>query len=145
MMQSKSNSIPFATTPRSVIRSTPDEQSTRVTFGSLNNFCKVNPAVLKLWAGVLNAVERSRLLLLAPEGSARRRVLEILEPAGISADRVTFVPRQSRQSYLMLYNQIDIGLDTFILSGYPHLEECYNIGEELLPRLREVAVTVGQA
>jgi len=39
----------------------------------------------------------------------------------------------------------DIGLDTFILSGYPHLEECYNIGEELLPRLREVAVTVGQS
>jgi alkanesulfonate monooxygenase len=31
-----------------------------------------------------------------------------------------------------------LGLDTFILSGYPHLEECYNIGEELLPRLRGV-------
>lgn len=36
-----------------------------------------------------------------------------------------------------------LGLDTFILSGYPHLEECYNIGEEILPRLRDAVVTVG--
>jgi alkanesulfonate monooxygenase len=35
-----------------------------------------------------------------------------------------------------------IGLDTFILSGYPHLEECYNVGEELLPRLRDVVANV---
>lgn len=31
-----------------------------------------------------------------------------------------------------------LGLDTFILSGYPHLEEAYAVGEELLPRLREI-------
>ena len=29
-----------------------------------------------------------------------------------------------------------LGIDTFILSGYPHLEECYVVGEELLPLLR---------
>jgi alkanesulfonate monooxygenase len=28
-----------------------------------------------------------------------------------------------------------IGADTFILSGYPHLEEAYRVGELLLPRL----------
>ena len=28
-----------------------------------------------------------------------------------------------------------LGLDTFILSGYPHLEEAYVVGEEILPRL----------
>jgi alkanesulfonate monooxygenase len=33
-----------------------------------------------------------------------------------------------------------LGLDTFILSGYPHLEECYAVGEEVLPRLRDVTV-----
>jgi alkanesulfonate monooxygenase len=37
-----------------------------------------------------------------------------------------------------------LGLDTFILSGYPHLEECYNIGEEVLPRLRDTVATVDQ-
>jgi alkanesulfonate monooxygenase len=29
----------------------------------------------------------------------------------------------------------DLGLDTVILSGYPHLEEAFRVGEELLPRL----------
>lgn len=28
-----------------------------------------------------------------------------------------------------------IGIDTFILSGYPHLEEAYSFGERVLPRL----------
>lgn len=29
----------------------------------------------------------------------------------------------------------DIGIDTFILSGYPHLEECYRVAETLFPQL----------
>ncbi len=29
----------------------------------------------------------------------------------------------------------DIGIDTFILSGYPHLEECYRVAETLFPVL----------
>lgn len=31
-----------------------------------------------------------------------------------------------------------LGLDTFIFSGYPHLEEAYNTGESLLPLVRDV-------
>lgn len=30
----------------------------------------------------------------------------------------------------------DIGIDSFILSGYPHLEEAYRVAELVLPRLR---------
>lgn len=37
----------------------------------------------------------------------------------------------------------DLGIDTFILSGYPHLEEAYRVAELLLPRL--VDVQVGRA
>ncbi|HEY2594065.1 MAG TPA: FMNH2-dependent alkanesulfonate monooxygenase [Chloroflexota bacterium] len=33
-----------------------------------------------------------------------------------------------------------LGIDTFILSGYPHLEEAYRVAELLLPRLSEVRV-----
>ena len=32
----------------------------------------------------------------------------------------------------------DLGIDTFILSGYPHLEEAYNVAELLLPLLDTV-------
>jgi predicted O-linked N-acetylglucosamine transferase (SPINDLY family) len=89
----------------------------RVTFGCLNNFCKVNERVLALWARVLLAVDRSSLILLAPEGSARQRTAELLERAGVQRERVTFVGRQPRASYLELHHRIDIGLDTFPYTG----------------------------
>src|SRR5690606_14616068 len=31
---------------------------------------------------------------------------------------------------------IDLGVDSFILAGTPHLEEAYRVGEEVLPLLR---------
>ena len=36
-----------------------------------------------------------------------------------------------------------LGLDTFILSGYPHLEEAYTVGEGVLPLLRDQRIAVG--
>ena len=30
----------------------------------------------------------------------------------------------------------DLGIDEFILSGYPHLEEAYRVGEGVIPELR---------
>jgi alkanesulfonate monooxygenase len=39
----------------------------------------------------------------------------------------------------------ELGLDTFILSGYPHLEEAYVVGEEILPRLRGIKSTPAAA
>jgi predicted O-linked N-acetylglucosamine transferase (SPINDLY family) len=89
-----------------------------VTFGCLNNFCKLNDAVLNLWAQVLKNTDGSRLLLLAPEGSARRRTLDLLEREGVKRDRVTFVARQPRPRYLELYHRIDIGVDTFPYNGH---------------------------
>jgi len=83
-----------------------------VTFGCLNNFCKINDAVLTMWARVLKAVFNSRLLLLAPEGSSRQRVQDRLGREGISPERVEFVAKQSRSKYLNTYHRIDIGLDT---------------------------------
>jgi protein O-GlcNAc transferase len=90
-----------------------------VTFGSLNNFYKVNPGVLKLWAAVLREVERSRLMLLAPEESSSRQwVTEVFRDDGIAADRIVFVERQPRLPYLELYHQIDIALDTLPYNGH---------------------------
>jgi predicted O-linked N-acetylglucosamine transferase (SPINDLY family) len=46
----------------------PAQSDGSVTFGCLNNFCKVNDRVLELWVQVLKTVPNSRLLLMAPEG-----------------------------------------------------------------------------
>jgi alkanesulfonate monooxygenase len=36
---------------------------------------------------------------------------------------------------------MDLGIDRFILSGYPHLEECYRVAELLFPLLPLRATT----
>ena len=86
-----------------------------VTFGCLNNFCKVNAGTLELWSQVLSAVPGSRLILLCPQGSHRPQVLEKLK---VQADRVEFVEFAPREQYLKRYHRIDIGLDTFPYNGH---------------------------
>ncbi len=83
-----------------------------ITFGCLNNFCKVNQPLLELWARVLDAVPGSRMMILAPPGSRRQWVCQTL------GDRVDFVSRQTRPDYLKFYNQIDLGLDTLPYNGH---------------------------
>lgn len=96
----------------------PAETNGYVTFGCLNNFCKINANVLSLWARVLSDVEASRLVLLAPAGEARRRTAEFLERKGIARTRVSFVSRQARTGYLSVYRQIDVCLDSFPYNGH---------------------------
>lgn len=103
---------PLATGP--AVNLLPAERNGYVTFGCLNNFCKVTGPTLRLWAAVLRAIPGSRLLLLAPR-IARARILELL---GVAADRIEFVDRMSRPAYLATYHRIDIGLDTIPYNGH---------------------------
>ncbi len=89
-----------------------------VTFGCLNNFCKINDEVLRLWAQVLKGVPGARLLMLAPPGSHRQRIISFLAEQGIPAQRVEFCAPKPRREYLALFQQIDIGLDTFPYNGH---------------------------
>jgi predicted O-linked N-acetylglucosamine transferase (SPINDLY family) len=96
----------------------PTLENGRITFGCLNNFCKLNEPVLALWAKVLSAVNNSQLVLLAPQGSARLRVLHSFGALNIDRHRIQFVPLQPRPQYLQTYHRIDIGLDTFPYNGH---------------------------
>jgi predicted O-linked N-acetylglucosamine transferase (SPINDLY family) len=89
-----------------------------VTFGCLNSFIKVNEEVLKVWARVLKAVDRSQIVVMAPEGGHRQRTMELLQSEGIAPSRVTFVSNCPRDEYLALYHRIDIGLDTVPYNGH---------------------------
>jgi predicted O-linked N-acetylglucosamine transferase (SPINDLY family) len=86
-----------------------------ITFGCLNNFCKIHEGLLQIWKRVLDAVPTSKLLLLVPTGSPRQRVLDQLR---VDPARVEFVPFQSRIDYLKTYHRIDLGLDTFPVNGH---------------------------
>jgi predicted O-linked N-acetylglucosamine transferase (SPINDLY family) len=89
-----------------------------ITFGCLNNFCKVNDGVLALWAAVLRQVKGSRLLLRAQPGSHRQRTADRLSQDGIDPERIEFVGHLPRRKYLQMYHRLDIGLDSFPYNGH---------------------------
>jgi predicted O-linked N-acetylglucosamine transferase (SPINDLY family) len=111
-----------------------------VTFASLNNFCKINDGVLTVWARVLGLVEGSRLLLLAPEGSHRGHVFEVLGCHGVSSERVTFTPHRPRGDYLRLYQGVDLGLDTFPSNGHTTSLDSYWMGVPVVTLAGSTAV-----
>ena len=88
-----------------------------VTFGCLNNFSKVNPAVLATWARLMRAVEGSELILHSGQGSHRRRVHEYFAGEKIDPRRVRFIARLPLAEYFDQYRQIDVGLDPFPFPG----------------------------
>jgi len=107
---------PLAAEP--AVNPLPCSQAGAVTFGCLNYFPKVNDGVLAQWAKIMGAVSGSRLILLAPEGNSRQRVLDRLKQGGVGPQRVEFVAKQARADYLRTYHRIDIALDTFTCNGH---------------------------
>ena len=100
------------------VSSLPALAAKRITFGCLNHFRKMNDSVLRLWTTVLAAVPESRLMLLAPAGSARARLRSHFEEGRIELARIEFVDRCGRLDYLQRYREIDICLDTFPYNGH---------------------------
>jgi protein O-GlcNAc transferase len=111
-----------------------------VTFGCLNNFCKINDAVLTLWSRVLNGVPQSRLRLLAPVGSARQYAIQKLQSHGVDATRVDFVPMQSRRDYMTEYQRIDVCLDTLPYNGHTTSLDAVWMGVPVITRVGTTVV-----
>ena len=89
-----------------------------ITFGCLNNFAKVTPAALRLWATVLIQTPQSRLLLLCPEGSARTNTLAFFASQQVQSARVQFVPMTLPENHMQRYHAIDICLDPLPYTGH---------------------------
>jgi protein O-GlcNAc transferase len=114
-----------------------------LTFGCLNNPCKVTEPTLHLWEGVMRALPDSRLRLLAPPGRHRDRLLQRLKAHGIVAERVTFLPFRPRADYLRSYHDIDIGLDTFPYNGHTTSLDSLWMGVPTITRVGETCVGRG--
>ncbi len=116
-----------------------------VTFGCLNNFCKINPGVVALWSRVLKALPDSRLMLLTGEGSHRERTRRVFESHGISGERISFERYRPRIEYLELYRQIDIGLDTLPYNGHTTSLDSFWMGVPVITFCPPDATVVGRA
>jgi predicted O-linked N-acetylglucosamine transferase (SPINDLY family) len=69
----------------------PAKKNAEITFGCLNNFCKVSPQALDVWIEILRENPKSRLILHAHEGSHRQRVRDLLQSRGIDPQRLQFL------------------------------------------------------
>ena len=91
-----------------------------MTFGSFNRQSKVLDPVLRVWAEILRALPRSRLVLkdrLLDDASQRTPMLAVLAEEGIAPDRVTFLDHPGRAGHFAALQEIDIALDPFPHGG----------------------------
>ena len=114
-----------------------------VTFGCLNNFCKINAGVLETWSRILGAVAGSRLVVHAKLGSHRERLLESMAKLGVDRGRVEFIEMRSLRDYLAEYARIDIGLDPFPYVGGTTTCDALWMGVPVVTLMGKTAICAG--
>jgi predicted O-linked N-acetylglucosamine transferase (SPINDLY family) len=95
----------------------PATQRGYVTFGCLNNFCKVTDPVVTAWARLLRAVPESRLLLHAAPGWHRDVLQRRFTTHAVDGARIDFAGMLPMAEYFELYQGIDIALDPWPYAG----------------------------
>jgi protein O-GlcNAc transferase len=92
-----------------------------VTFGSFNTFQKVSYETIALWAGILKELPDSRLIMKSrgfSDQSTLNHAMARFLIHGIDSERIELIARTpSFKEHLELYNQVDIGLDTYPYNG----------------------------
>jgi protein O-GlcNAc transferase len=99
------------------LASPPSQKTGQITFGCLNNFCKVSEQALEAWRLILQATPTSNLLLHAPSGQPRDTVRAFMEGGQVSPERIRFVDRLPYAEYVRTYHNIDVALDPFPYGG----------------------------
>jgi len=132
---------PLADEPK--INSLPALERGHLTLGCLNNPCKLTEPTLALCGGVMRGLPGSRLLLMAPPGRHRSRLLQRLAAQGIAAERVDFTPFRARAEYLRSYHDIDLGLDTFPYNGHTTSLDSLWMGVPVVTRVGRTCVGRG--
>ena len=102
----------------------PADRNEYISFGCFNRLHKVNDAVLDAFAEILLRTPGARLLFhhayaglhdVPEELAAYMR--ERFEKRGVDSSRVSFIGARMLEEHLMLYNEVDIALDTFPYAG----------------------------
>ena len=98
-------------------RRQPRDAGRPLTFGSLQNFMKLNTEVLACWREIMELMPGARLLVQDTTRLPERRqaVEKRLEKAGLPMERTEVRP--GTDNYLACYQEIDIMLDTFPYNG----------------------------
>jgi protein O-GlcNAc transferase len=97
----------------------PVERNGFITFGSCNTLSKYSDTTIRLWSKVLNAVPKSRLLIESPglhTVALQRLMVQRFALYGVNPQRLDLRERDRAKQYV-IYNEIDISLDSFPCNG----------------------------
>ncbi|VAW37043.1 TPR domain protein, putative component of TonB system, partial [hydrothermal vent metagenome] len=91
------------------------------TFASFNNLPKITPAVVALWAQILNRLPEARLLMVSRQFvdlTIINHYQELFLANNVTDERLIFRAGLPFREYLDLFNQVDIALDPFPHNGH---------------------------
>ena len=104
----------------------PFKKNGHITFGSLNNFMKVNDEVLDVWVNILKEIKNSKIILKSSLYVCEDVIRKKFEKEGLK-DSVIILKKTMRNDFLShinVYDKIDICLDkkslfikNYMLSG----------------------------
>ena len=98
-------------------KSAPITKNKFITFGSFNNYNKINDRVINVWSKILKKVKNSRLILKSSGATFRTAMAEKFKKNDV-INSVEFLPFKGNfEDHLNQYNKIDIALDTFPYNG----------------------------
>ena len=98
-----------------------------ITFGSFNNFNKINDKVISVWSQILLKVKNSKLILKSSLKIENSFLKKEFEKHGV-IDSVIFLEKRKLKSHYNLYKKIDIALDTFPYNGVTTTFEALAMG-----------------
>ena len=98
-----------------------------ITFGSFNNFNKINDRVINVWSQILLKVKNSKLILKSSLKMDKSFLKKEFEKYGVT-DSIIFLEKRKLESHYNLYKKIDIALDTFPYNGVTTTFEALSMG-----------------
>jgi len=102
------------------INELPAIQNNYITFGSLNNFTKLNTKTIKLWSIILNRINDSKIIIKTKslaDVETRKFLKNQFEKCRINSTRLILEDSTPAPAYLKTYHRIDIALDTYPYNG----------------------------
>ena len=97
----------------------PFKKNNYFTFGSFNNFMKLNDDVLSTWIKILKKIKNSKLILKSSLFVCEEAIKKRFEKEGL-INSIQFEKKTKRTDFLthlILYDKIDLCLDTFPFNG----------------------------
>lgn len=95
----------------------PFKKNKFITFGSLNNFNKINNDVVEAWSEILKQVSDSKLILKSSIKKDTDKLKELFKKHDVAESVIFYERSDSFEEHLNLYKEIDIALDTFPYNG----------------------------